>query len=292
MTDSDRPPDFQDYWQRVAAELAELPIAAEEEPLALRSSEFSNCYTVRFTGLGPYRLFAYLSIPNGDGPFPTLLYGPGYRSVVEPLPQGDASAKRSRFLIFTVASRGQRNADQPFAAQFPGLLTEGIDDPATYVFRGIVADWMRAVDYLLSRSEVDRSRIAAIPSKRDAMSLVAAALRPEVTHVVAGLGSFFDARRRPTEEVEDYLRLHPETRPQVARTLAYFDPLFFANAVSARTLLWADPVVAEPLVTAMPNQPEVRQSEQSTYKDGVFQEQWVAREFGFDDPILPAHWQA
>ena len=291
MPDTNRPEDFQEYWQQVCRELADIPIAAEEDPLPVRSTAFSDCYTVRFTSIGPYRLFGYLSIPRGEGPFPTLLIGPGYRSVVEPLPQGDASSKRKRFLIFSVAGRGQRNADQPFAAQFPGLLTEGIEDPQDYVFRGVVADWLRAVDYLLTRPEVDRSRLAAIPSKLDALSLVTAALRPEVTHVIASLGSFLDARHRMPGEVEDYLRLHPARRPQVERTLAYFDPLYFASEVSARTLLWADPQSAAPLVEAMASDPEVRLSECSTYKDGLFQERWIAQQFGFSEPIVPLHWQ-
>lgn len=57
-------------------------------------------------------------------------------------------------------------------------MTEGIDDPDTYIFRSIVADWLRAVDYLLTRPEVDLSRLGAI--QRGNLSLLTAALRPEV----------------------------------------------------------------------------------------------------------------
>ncbi|MCZ6636217.1 MAG: acetylxylan esterase, partial [bacterium] len=67
-----RPDDFDVYWDRVCAERDALPIAAEEAELPLRSTEFCTAYTVRFTGIGPYRLFGYLSIPRGEGPFPAL----------------------------------------------------------------------------------------------------------------------------------------------------------------------------------------------------------------------------
>ena len=270
-------------------ELDAIPLAAEEEHLPARSTAFCECYAVRFTGLGPYRLFGYLSIPHGDGPFPTILNGPGYRSVVEPLPQGDANEKRGRFVVFSSAARGQRNADQPFAAKFPGLMTEGIDKPESYIMRGVVADWLRAVDYLLTRSEVDRSRFAAI--KLDGMSLVTAALRPQVTHAVATPGFFFNTSAQMPAEVEDYLRCFPDKRQRVARTLAYFDPLFLAPAVRASTLLWADSETAAPLQAALPGPTEVRQSEHSTYKDGLHQERWLAGQFGFDDPIIPANWK-
>ena len=192
MPQPSRPKDFDAYWQGICQELADLPIAAEAEHLPIRSTEFCDCYTIRFTSIGPYRLFGYLSIPKGSGPFPTVLLGPKYQSVVEPLPQGDANEKRGRFLIFSVAGRGQRNADKPFAATFPGLLTEGIDAPETYIFRGIVADWLRAVDYLLTRPEVDRFRLAAV--QQGDLPLLVAALRPEVTHVVAAPGHFYGIR--------------------------------------------------------------------------------------------------
>ena len=91
MPNTSRPEDFDAYWQQVCRELEATPIAAEEEHLPIRSTEFCECYTVRFTSIGPYRLFGYLSIPHGEGPFPTLLLGPAYRSVVDPLPQGDAN---------------------------------------------------------------------------------------------------------------------------------------------------------------------------------------------------------
>ncbi|MCZ6675667.1 MAG: acetylxylan esterase [Candidatus Poribacteria bacterium] len=290
MPDTSAPEDFDNYWQGVCRELETVPIAPEEEHLPIRSTEFCDCYTVRFTGIGPYRLFGYLSIPHGDGPFPTLLLGPGYHSVVEPLPQGDANEKRGRFLIFSTAGRGQRNADKPFAAMFPGLMTEGIDAPETYIFRGIVADWLRAVDYLLTRPEVDRSRLALV--KQDGLPLLTAALRPEVTHVVASPGSFYGARQHPPEEVADYLRLFPEKRPQVERTLSYFDPLFCAPKVHAQTLIWGNPNAIAPLTEAIGSECQVKESEHSSYKDGLYQEGWISQQFGFTDTIVPAHWQS
>ena len=34
----------------------------------------------------------------------------------------------------------------------------------------------------------------------------------------------------------------------------------------------------------------VYESQSSSYRDGVYQEEWLAREFGFAEAILPEHW--
>ena len=291
-----KPGDFDAYWASVVAELDALPLAPEVEELPLRETDFSTTYAVRYTGIGPYRLFAYLSLPKGDGPFPTLVHFPRCKSVVEIIPQGDASEKRQRFVIFSAAARGQRLADKPYAADFPGIFTDGIEDPQNYVFRGWVADCCRALDYVLTRSEVDRSRIAGLGDNE--MPLLAAALRGGLTHAIAAPEFFYAAMdlapqssAYPREEINDYLRLYPERRDVLGRTLSYFDPLFFVPKVRAKTLLWANPEMAAPLVEAMAGEVEVRQSEGSRYKDGLYAEQWVSRQLGFADAVLPPHWQ-
>ena len=70
------------YWNDVLAALALYPARPEIEALPLRSTAFATLYGVRLTSLGPYRLFGYLSIPAGAGPFPAIYYPPKYQSVL------------------------------------------------------------------------------------------------------------------------------------------------------------------------------------------------------------------
>ena len=136
MSETKRPDEFDFYWNAVDQDLVRYPAAPTLERLALPSDEFSTVYALRLTSIGPYRIFGYLSVPPGDGPFPGLLVAPHYGSVNH-LPHLD---DRQRYVTLILMYRGQRLADQPFAATYPGLLTLGIDDPATYIYRGIVAD--------------------------------------------------------------------------------------------------------------------------------------------------------
>ncbi len=302
MPNDTRPADFDSYWQDTLNELASYPIRPEVELLPIRTADFATMHTVRLTSIGPYRLFAYLSIPSGDGPFPAIYYTPKYASVLETIPQGAPVMERSRFVTFSLGARGQRNSDQPFSAMFPGLLTEGIDSPESYVFRSIVADSARGLEFLLTRPEVDRSRVVAIGND---MALITAALARGITRVVTTPALFHDTlalapktSAYPLEEVNDYLRLHPGKKSAVQKTLSYFDLRWFAPSVEAKTLIMAGPpgsllgsATLGQLAAATKGKAELHDSENSSYKDGQFAIEWVAREFGFDKAILPEVWR-
>ena len=301
MTD---PTPVREYWQHALAELSRCPARPEIEALPLRSTAFATLYGVRLTSLGPYRLFGYLSIPTGGGPFPAIYYAPKYQSVLEIIPQGTANLQRSRYVTFSLAGRGQRNADSPYAAMFPGLLTDGIDSAASYPFRGVVADAVRGLEFLRTRREVDAAHV--IVAGND-IALLTAALTAGATHVVTAPALFYrttelapKTQAYPLEEINDYLRLHPARAEAVRRTLANFDLVGLAPRVAAATLVMAgapgsllDGAALRPLTTALRGAVTVYESQQSLYKDGLYSERWMAERCGIADvqSILPEHWR-
>lgn len=292
------------YWRGTLDELARYPARPEIEPMPLRSTDFATLYGVRLTGLGPYRLFGYLSVPAGPGPFPAIYYAPKYQSVLEIIPQGTANLQRSRYVTFSLAARGQRHADTPYAAMFPGLLTDGIDDPAVYVFRGVVADAVRGLEFLLTRPEVDPARVVAVGND---LALIAAALAPGATHVVTTPALFHDTaslasrtHAYPLEEINDHLRLFPDRGEAVRRTLGHFELGAFAPRVAAATLVMAgapgsllDGAALRSVTAALAGPVTVHESEQSSYQDGLYAERWMAEQCAIPDveAILPEHWR-
>lgn len=223
--------EFGEYWDAVDAELAALPARPVLERVPRRCTADFTGYEVRLTSIGPYRIFGYLSVPTGQGPFPGLLSTPRYGSVNSPPHFND----RLRYVTLTIAHRGQRTADSPYAAAYPGLLTDGIADAARYAYRGIVADCLRAAEYLSGLPEVDTSRIGVVG---DDLALLTAARRPvfaalQLTGTLLHRGAEQTGADYPAAEFGDHLRAHPGDAGAVRRTLAFFDAERHAPAVTA-----------------------------------------------------------
>lgn len=288
-----RPADFDHYWAQTMAELAGLPPAPELTELPIRSTEFGTVYGLRLTSVGPYRIFAYYCVPHGAGPFPALYLVPGYGSVVH-VPSYE---ERQQYVVVALCHRGQRLSDQPFAAAYPGLLTTGIDSPANYVYRGIVADCCRVVDFLLTRPEVDKSRIGLVGND---LALMTAALRPRVDALYYSPGFFYAAQTLaprtsayPSEEINEYVRSYPAQAGEVWRTLSYFEPAHFAPQVQAETRLVVgdDPAITQPLADAFTKPLTTYTTAHSSYKDGVGQARWFSQRYSLGEPVLPEHWR-
>ncbi|MDQ3655805.1 MAG: acetylxylan esterase [Chloroflexota bacterium] len=231
------PTDFDAFWDGIDADLAAVPAAPEAEASALHSTEFSTTYKVRLTSIGPYRFEVFLSIPDGEGPFPALMLAPGYASVVTPPSYDD----RLRYVAMSIRYRGTRGADKPYAAKFPGLLTDGIEAPDRWMFRGIFADTLRAFEYLTGLPMVDPGRVAINGSD---LGVIVAARRPGVTALSVTVPFFYrlvelypQTEAYPFEEINDHLRMFPEHREAANLTLSYVDPLHHAGRVTADTFV-------------------------------------------------------
>jgi len=287
------PVDFADYWSMTMTELAALPIAPELTALPMRSTDFGTVYALHMTSLDSYRIFAYYCVPHGEGPFPVLYTLPNYGSVVH-VP---AYEERQQYIIVALCHRGQRLSDQPFAAAYPGLLTTNIADADNYIYRGIVADCCRVVDFLQTRAEVDQHKIALVGGD---LALLSAALRPQVDALYYTPGFFYRAAAvapktsaYPVEELNDYVRTYPEQAPALWQTLAYYEPLHFAGQVTCDTLLVTgdEPSHTQPLVDALGGTTTLYQSAHSGYRDGVQQAQWLSQRYRVKTVPLPTQWQ-
>ncbi len=232
-----KPADFEAFWHDVLQDMAAIPLDPELVPDPLRTSEDIEVFQVFYTSLDHVRIAGWYCRPRRrTDPSPALLYAPGYQ-MDPPIPKDWA---RKGYCTLSVAPRGKLRSLRQFNPGYPNLLTHNIVDRHTYAYRGFYADTWRGIDFLLSRPEVDASRLGATgTSQGGGLTITTAAMRPEVRAAAAGapyLCGFMDAialtQTYPYEEINDYLRLYPERRQAVTDTVAYFDGLNFADHIT------------------------------------------------------------
>jgi cephalosporin-C deacetylase len=232
-----KPADFDAFWREVLRQAEAISLAPEMIPDPLRTSDDVEVFEVFYNSLEQVRVAAWYCRPTRRAAqTPAILYSPGYQ-MDPPIPKEWA---RKGYIALSVAPRGKLRSNRQFNPGYPNLLTYNIVDRHTYAYRGFYVDAWRGIDFLLSRPEVDPARIGVTgTSQGGGLTICTAAMRHEVRAAAAGapyLCGFLDAieltHTYPYEEINDYLRQHPDSRPAVEETLAYFDGLNFADSIT------------------------------------------------------------
>ena len=236
VTQVTRPDDFEEFWQGVMAEVAQAPLEPQVRPEPMRSNDDVHVSQVTYRSLGGLQIATWYCVPaRGEGPFPAIIHFPGYKS--EPALRREWGAKG--VITLTVAVRGKLRSNSQFNPGYPGLLTHGIESRDTYGYKGVIADCVRGVDFLLSRPEVDPEAIFAFGSSQGGgLTLITSALRSEIKGGVSGypfLCCFPESmnmlRSYPYDELSCYARAYPERVPQMLETLRYYDAVNFVGWV-------------------------------------------------------------
>jgi cephalosporin-C deacetylase len=249
------PPDFDAFWQNTLAEQErEHPLEVTFAPHDEALYRTVRVFDVTFTGCDGQPIRGWLTVPAAyDGPLPCIVsyagYGGGRGRPLERL--GPAAAGFAHLMMDT---RGQGSVwatgDTPDNAgavqQHPGFLTSGIESRERYYYRRVFVDAVRAVRAAQRSDAVLADRICVAGSSQGGgIALAAAALLGDDVRICLADVPFLCHFRRAVTlttstayaEIAAYLRIHPHREQQVWETLAYFDGVFFAERIRARTLV-------------------------------------------------------
>jgi cephalosporin-C deacetylase len=248
------PGGFDEFWAGTLAEAAthDIDVRLRAVPTGLKTI---STYDVTFSGYAGQDVRGWLRVPaHATGPLPAVVqyvgYGGGRGHELENLLWASAG-----FAHLQMDTRGQGSGwslgvtpDEATASpQVPGVMTRGILDPATYYYRRMFTDAVRAVDAARSLEQVDNDRIAVLGgSQGGGNALAVAGLRSDLAAVVAFVPFLSDFPRAlrvtesyPYKEIIDYLVVHRTEVEQVHRTLQFFDGVNFASRATAPALFSA-----------------------------------------------------
>jgi cephalosporin-C deacetylase len=245
------PADFDAFWAETLTSTAKHPIDVRISEVTIGLATIRT-YDVTFRGFAGQDVRAWLRVPAGrEGPLPAVVqyvgYGGGRGHALENLFWASAG-----FAHLQMDTRGQGSGwslgatpdDAVTPPQGPGVMTRGILDPATYYYRRLFTDAVRAVDAARDLDVVDSGRVAVLGgSQGGGLALAVSGLRDDLAGVVSFVPFLCDFPRAvritdayPYREIIDYLKVHRGEQDQVHRTLSYFDGVNMARRATAPAL--------------------------------------------------------
>ena len=246
------PADLYAFWASTLADAREHDLAATFTPVDSGLTVVST-FDVTYAGYGGSPVRAWLHLPAGRrGPLPAVVEYVGYgggRGLAHERVMWAAAG----YAHLVMDTRGQGStwsvgdtADpDPAGAPFhPGFMTRGILDPASYYYRRVFVDAVRAVDVARSHDAIDPGRIAVTGgSQGGALSIAAAGLAGDLGAVMPDVPFLADFPRAitlkdtdPYAEIARYLKAHRDHVERVLATLAYFDVAILGRRAKAPAL--------------------------------------------------------
>ncbi|MCK4748792.1 MAG: acetylxylan esterase, partial [Bacteroidales bacterium] len=238
----DRPDDFDNYWMRARRELD----AVDPQFKLIRQDDLCTdtreIYLLEMRSLGNILVRGWYMKPVKEGVYPAILHVQGYSSIMGPtnLYPGDD------MVALALNIRGHGNSQDHINPGFPGYFLHQVDDKELYIYRGAYMDCIRAVDFLYSRNEVDKSRVAVEGgSQGGALSFATAALDNKridvcVPHVpfLSDFRDYFKVVGWPGGELVQYCEEHPEIpEDEIYKNLSYIDIKNLAPWIKAPVLM-------------------------------------------------------
>ncbi len=201
-------------------------------------------YDVTFAGFGGDPIRGWLHIPRGERTLGAVVqfigYGGGRGHAHEihawPLAGYAHFVMDTRGQGWKHAGMGETPDPHGSGPAAPGLVSRGIEDPASYYYRRLYTDAVLAVDVVRSHPLIDGARIAVTGrSQGGGTAIAAAALADGIAVAMPDVPFLCDIPRgmtltdsHPYSEIVEYLAGHRASAERIARTLSYFDGVHFA----------------------------------------------------------------
>ena len=149
---------FDAYWQEALSELKEIVPNFKMHRVDSLCSTTREGYVVEMSSLGNLIIRGYYFVPKADGKYPVVLHLPGYGYGFEHL--NGFINREGNVAELALCVRGHGISNDVFNP-WPEMTLWAVNccSKDSNVYRSIYMDCVRAVDFLLSRPEIDTTKI-------------------------------------------------------------------------------------------------------------------------------------
>ncbi len=225
VSPTDAKEDFDAFWNQTREELNKIEPQFKMNLLKDRSTGEKNIYHVEMMSFGKVKVEGFYAVPKKPGKYPAIAYYMGYGSEPwYPDTNGDQG-----FASFVMSVRGQ--GIQKATNTYGDWIVWGLESKENYYYRGAFMDLVRAIDFLVSRPEVDADKIVAEGgSQGGAFTLAACALDNRIkagaptVPFLSDYRDYFKIVGWPRSSFETYLAANKESNwDKIYDVLTYFD---------------------------------------------------------------------
>jgi len=196
----------------------------------------TNLFKVEMTSFGGLTVRGWLEVPKKKGIYPALLRVPGYQQNMKPIDKYDD------LIVLSFNTRDHGESDNTGERSY-AMWVRGLDTKENYYYRGIYLDCIRAVDFLMSRKDVDTNRIAIWGgSQGGGLSFATAALDQRIDLCISDIPFLCEWQKyfeiTHWDEIDTWFEKHPEqTWQSMLQALSYFDTKNMAKRITCPVIM-------------------------------------------------------
>jgi len=231
-------PDLKQFWDKTNKMLAKVKPCYSMKLLKDSSNADRKVYLVSMKSLGGVTIQGYYLTPTKQGKYPADITYMGYGSK----PWCPKASDNPNLVEFILSVRGQA-LNEP-TNKYGDWAVYGLADKDTYYYRGAFMDLVRAIDFICSRSEVDKRNIFAEGgSQGGAFTFAACALDHRIRAAapwipfLSDYPDYFKIVHWPGDKVLAKAKELGINDEQLYKTLSYFDIMNLAGWIKCPILM-------------------------------------------------------
>ncbi|MEA4863038.1 MAG: acetylxylan esterase [Victivallaceae bacterium] len=228
--DTPEPADFDRFWAAAIKKADKIPLDPQLEEMPEFSNEKYKAYRVSFANIDNTRIYGFMTVPNGEGPYPIYCSVPGAGpNDVKPISKFNDRAITLVINVFPFPLPPSREEAGKLIEQhypnYDGYWANPPADPEKFFFYRAILGANRAFDYAASLPKFDHKHMVYWGSSQGgAMGMVLSALNRNITAAVLNVPA-------------DYGRIYTDSYyrtgdPTMLKLYPYFADQNFARRVN------------------------------------------------------------
>lgn len=233
----DEPSDFDAFWDGQMADLATVDLDPELQ--FYDQSSYSKTYRLELASIDNWKVYGYISIPEGDGPFPAILTLPPYGDGANIVSPSDHIAERGGAIAVSINIHNI----EPDESDADAYENTDLSDKEGYYYRYSILGAVRAIDYIFSRDDFDGESMGVVGvSQGGGLSTIVAGLDERVNLLVQSNGTMGQHSGNSVSRASGfpyYIQSAINNGISVQETVEasrYYDAIFFAKRYKGPSL--------------------------------------------------------